>query len=118
MNVVSRNEVVGRAYGIAARGSNNRIQDNVIREAIVDGIAIEAPNNVITRNRADRAGDDGIDVDSPSTTVTGNHTWFNGDFGIEALSDTTGGGNWAKHNGNLAQCTPARLCSTTGKPKR
>jgi parallel beta-helix repeat protein len=117
-NVVSRNEVIGRAYGIAARASGNRIEDNVIREAIEDGIAIEAPNNVISRNRTDRAGDDGIDVDSPGTTVIGNHTWFNGDFGIEALPDTLGGRNWAKHNGNRAQCTPTRLCSTRGKPKR
>jgi ketosteroid isomerase-like protein len=26
--------------------------------------------------------------------------------------------NWAKHNGNPAQCVPASLCSTKGKPKR
>jgi Periplasmic copper-binding protein (NosD) len=117
-NVVSQNEVIGRAYGIAARAGGNRIQDNLVREATVDGIAIEAPDNLVVRNRAGRAGDDGIDVDSPSTTVIGNHTWFNGDFGIEALPDTVGGRNWAKHNGNRAQCTPARLCSTRGKPKR
>ena len=117
-NVVSLNEVIGGPYGIRASATGNIVQDNVVREATVDGIAVTGSDNVVARNRADRNGRDGIAVDAPGTTVTGNHTWFNGNFGIEALPDTLGGGNWAKHNGNRAQCTPTRLCGTRGKPKR
>jgi hypothetical protein len=69
--------------------------------------------------RMDRNGDDGIDIDGIGSGValTRNHAWFNGDLGIEAVPGVTdGGGNWAKHNGDLAQCVPDDLCGTTGKP--
>jgi hypothetical protein len=82
---------------------------------------------VLSNNRTDYNGVDGIHIIAPPTTVTGhvpdttltgNHAWFNGNLGINALPGTTGGGNWAKHNGNPAQCIPDYLCSTSGKPKK
>ena len=78
---------------------------------------------MIDGNRVDRNGDDGIEFVFGSASMTGNHVWWNGDLGIKATKwltfdpQVTGGGNWAKHNGNPAQCIPASLCSTKGKPK-
>ena len=97
----------------------NRIAGNAL-----DGIFVSARTRssgegppLLIGNTTDRNGDNGIDVENPDTTVTGNHAWWNGNLGIEAVFGTLGSGNWAKHNGNPAQCVPGSLCSTKGKPK-
>ena len=76
-------------------------------------------SGLISDNAVDRNGSDGIHVtaDNPRLTISGNHAWFNRNLGIEAVAGVPGSGNWAKHNGNPAQCVPGYLCSTTGKPK-
>ncbi len=122
-NVVSGNWVAGGSQeGIAvlAYATNNVVKWNVVRRNALDGIWIQtliAGHNVVTANASDRNGDDGIGSNDSTSTLTGNHIWFNRDFGIEALPGTLGGKNWAKHNGNPAQCTPAYLCSNK-KQKR
>jgi hypothetical protein len=75
----------------------------------------------ISRNQTDRNKLDGIQIDvlfsDYFVSLDQNHTWFNGNLGVAAVPGTLGGGNWAKHNGNPAQCVPSYLCSTTGKPR-
>jgi parallel beta-helix repeat protein len=118
-NTISRN---GHSGVFAAIGEME-LTGNTASQNVEDGIRIgERAGAALTDNSTDRNGDDGIDVDEPAfpsyaITLTRNHTWFNGDLGIEAHPDTVGGANWAKHNGNPAQCMPASLCSTNGKPK-
>jgi hypothetical protein len=120
-NTISRN---GRS-GVFGELGTKVLTDNTVSQNVEDGIRIGergVQSATLTANRTDRNGDDGIDVDGlgsfSGVTLTSNHAWFNGDLGIEALSGVTdGGGNWAKHNGNPAQCVPGSLCSARGKPK-
>jgi hypothetical protein len=117
------NVVIGSQHeGIHfAREAGGAAVGNVVLRSLEDGIAgaIRGGGDItITNNVSDGNGDDGIDTEASSATISGNHVWRNGDLGIEALPFTAGGGNWAKHNGNPAQCIPGYLCSTTGKPKK
>jgi hypothetical protein len=125
-NTISRNGANGVLFGVgswyACRAElvHNRISGNAL-----DGLhAYALPDSgapvplLIVGNRTDRNGDDGIDTAFSPTTLTRNHAWFNADLGIEAVPGVSGGGNWAKHNGNPAQCVPGSLCSATGKPKK
>lgn len=91
------------------------IEGNMIQRNGADGIVAFGAAAVMG-NRVNRNGDDGIDVRGDAT-VSGNRTWWNGDHGIQALPSTGGGANWAKHNGSRAQCIPASLCSTKGRPR-
>jgi hypothetical protein len=99
----------------------NRVSRNAVDGVHID-LSVPRPHDTerelfVAGNTVDRNGDDGIDNGNARTTLVGNHAWWNGDLGIESALGTLGGGNWAKHNGNPAQCVPALLCSTTGKPK-
>ena len=86
------------------------------RDGIFGGTIVAG---TIAGNRLDRNGNDGIHTTEfrANLILSGNHTWSNGNLGIEAAAGTLGGANWAKHNGNPAQCVPGNLCSTKGKPK-
>lgn len=117
-NVVIGSQHIGIHFARAAGGVAT---GNVVLGSVEDGIAgaIRGGGDLtITNNLSDGNGDDGIDSAASSATISGNHVWRNGDLGIEALPFTAGGGNWAKHNDNPAQCIPGYLCSTTGKPKK
>jgi hypothetical protein len=113
--------VRNRAGGILKDVGGLALVHSTISDNGGDGVRIEGRGLVsITDTSADRNFADGIHVTTSEgdVTISQNHTWFNGNLGIEALPDTSGGNNWAKHNGNPAQCVPASLCSTTGKPKK
>jgi parallel beta-helix repeat protein len=128
-----RNEITGNdANGVVVNDRSGGfvppigdLETNRISGNRFDGIYISAATggedhtiaSTLKGNSADRNGHDGIEVENPHSSVKGNHTWWNGNLGIEAVSGTLGGDNWAKHNGNPAQCIPTTLCSTTGKPK-
>jgi hypothetical protein len=109
------------ANGIVAKGL---IARNIVSRNALDGIAVPDRaesadiSSELDGNRVDHNGDDGIDVDAANVSVTGNHLWWNGDLGLDAPLGTLGGANWAKHNGNPAQCVPGSLCSTKETPKR
>src|SRR5439155_25029974 len=60
---------------------------------------------------------DPILINGP-VTLSSNRADRNADLGVESVPGTLGGGNWAKHNGNSAQCVPDYLCSTKGKPSK
>jgi parallel beta-helix repeat protein len=114
-NYVADNQDYGISFGPEMNGE---VADNDVLRNGGDGITTREAYVEIDRNRADRNGGDGIHIERPfEVSVTDNHTWFNGNLGIEAVPGVSGGGNWAKHNGNPAQCAPTALCSTTGKPK-
>jgi hypothetical protein len=116
-NVISRNERNGIEVGLA----NLNADHNVISQNGIDGIvAGHAVRGTLANNSLDRNGNDGIRVTEfdPLLTLTDNHTWFNGNLGIDAPPGTLGSDNWAKHNGDPAQCAPASLCITKGKPKK
>jgi hypothetical protein len=122
-NTISHNGengvLVGETYGNAFPVGTELIGNTISANAL-DGVHVEQTDRepvVLQGNRTDRNGDDGIDTGDPNTTLTGNHAWFNGDLGIEAVPGVSGGGNWAKHNGNPAQCVPAFLCGTKGRPR-
>ncbi len=117
-NVVIGSQHIGIHFARAAGGVAT---GNVVLGSVEDGIAgaiRDGGDITITNNVSDGNRDDGIDTEGSSATISGNHVWRNGDLGIEALPFTAGGDNWAKHNGNPAQCIPGYLCSTTGKPKK
>jgi parallel beta-helix repeat protein len=124
-NVISQNGgngvlVNGRDGGKVATA---RLIGNWILANALDGVHIVVGSGflsppLVEGNRTDRNGDDGIETENPDATLTRNRSWFNHDLGIEAVPGTLGGDNWAKHNGNPAQCVPGSLCSTTGKPKK
>ena len=98
----------------------NSFEGNTVSSNGADGIAVMAASFVgshINENDARRNGDDGIDIAYPGVNVNGNRVWFNSDLGIEAVPGTLGGGNWAKHNGNPAQCVPSYLCRPFGQHK-
>jgi len=117
-----RNRIVANTdSGVAVSDVGIDLIRNVISRNDGDGVRAQFAEGLLKENRADRNGDDGIDLNdfTGNITVANNHTWFNTDLGIEAQPDVLdGGGNWAKHNGNPAQCVPGSLCSTKGKPKR
>jgi parallel beta-helix repeat protein len=122
-NRIEHNRLFGNGYGVYIAGGTadgNVLQSNDVVHNRFDGIYLGSgsTNTLVERNSTDRNGTDGIETQSEFATLTGNHTWLNGNLGIEAVPRTQGGGNWAKHNGNPAQCVPASLCSTTGKPKQ
>jgi hypothetical protein len=104
----------------ATRTTSPRPVPEQFREARASGPPFYLRATAPTSNKTDRNGNDGIHITDldPDLTLTGNHTWFNSNLGIEAVPSTLGGGNWAKHNGNPAQCVPASLCSTKGNPKK
>jgi Right handed beta helix region len=114
-NTITRNAGNGFLAEESGRGS---LSANDLSANALDGVHIgaDAVSVAVSSNTADRNGDDGIDSAEIDTPLSSNHTWFNGDLGIEAVPGTLGGDNWAKHNGNPAQCVPSYLCSATGKP--
>ncbi len=99
--------------------NSNLIVGNSIRESAGDGIAVQegSTGTLVEGNKVLRNGDDGLDLKDSSTSVFDNRAWFNGDLGIEAVPGVTGSGNWAKHNGNPAECVPSYLCQGPVKPK-
>jgi hypothetical protein len=116
-----RSEVVrNRAGGIQKDVGGLALLHSTVSYNGGDGVRIEGRGVVsITDSSADRNRADGIHVTSPEAdvTISRDHTWFNGNLGIGAPPSTSGGNNWAKHNGNPLQCVPTTLCGTTGKPK-
>jgi hypothetical protein len=123
-NTITDNGLAGiRMGGDADTGGSLRLADSTVSRNGGDGISMSNFRTVeIVRTSLDRNGADGIHLadifpGSDMPTLTENHTWFNGNLGIETVPGTSGGGNWAKHNGNPAQCVPVTLCSTQGKPK-
>jgi parallel beta-helix repeat protein len=98
--------------GVAYGETDTVLRDNVIRGNALDGVAVQdgSTGTLLEGNRVLRNGDDGLDVKDASSSIFGNRAWFNGDLGIEAVAGVTGSGNWAKHNGNPAQCIPMYLC--------
>jgi Right handed beta helix region len=134
-STVTQNVIARNGLGVFATSgvpvNHNRIVHNA-RQGIYSTAAIIADSNdvrgngsdgivslaggEIRSNVADHNGGDGIHVLSGPADIVGNHAWFNGNLGIEAFAGATGSGNWAKHNGNTAQCVPISLCSAGGRP--
>jgi parallel beta-helix repeat protein len=121
-NVVRRNrirgagELAGRGFAyrpragvlVDSRGKRTLVVGNVIRGGAEDGIRVraKAKHSRLKGNHAFGAKDDGIDVNNPKTKLTRNEARRNGDLGIEAVRGVIdGGGNVARHNGDLRQCT-------------
>jgi large repetitive protein len=103
------------------RPAANSLAGNSVSRNGNDGISVMGASYVgsqIEGNSALRNSDDGIDIAYPGVNVNRNRVWFNSDLGMEAVPGTLGSGNWAKHNGNPAQCVPSYLCSTNGNPKK
>lgn len=139
-NVISDNG----SYGVHLTFASAELTDNEISRngglgiELRDHVALNATRNIVTRNgadgilageavggsladnRIDRNGNDGVraTASDPHLAISSNHVWFNRNLGIESVVGVTGGGNWAKHNGNPLQCVPSYLCSTTGNPKK
>jgi hypothetical protein len=122
----TQNVIVDSALdGVRIRGVEGptTLRENVILRSGGDGVNavydwyLDVPRIDLKDNRIDRNGGDGIEVNSPLAIITGNHAWFNGNLGIEAVPGVSGGANWAKQNGNPAQCVPAFLCGTAGRPR-
>jgi parallel beta-helix repeat protein len=89
-------------------GANNVVRRNRVRGSGDDAFLVseEDDHSLLKRNIARRAGDDGFDVEGRSTKLTRNRAARNADLGIEALRRVIdGGGNIARHNGDLRQCT-------------
>jgi hypothetical protein len=89
-----------------------RFADNTIARNNANGLNIATGSLpvLIEDNATNRNSEDGIHVSSSNATIAENSASWNGSLGIRALSGTLGGGNFAKHNGDSAQCAPASLC--------
>jgi parallel beta-helix repeat protein len=115
-NLVARNDIVGpRKAGVYLAidrppigGHDNLIRRNFVRASGGDAFLVrsEDRHSRLKRNVAVGAGDDGFDVESRSARLTRNDARRNRDLGIEAVRGVhDGGGNVARHNGDLRQCT-------------
>ncbi len=120
-NLVTRNLVVrtrgpGIRLGIqrpSIGGANNVVSRNQVKRSGDDGFLVNEKDNrsLLSHNLAIGAADDGFDVRSHTAKVTGNRAVQNRDLGIAARRGVIdGGGNVARHNGALRQCTNI-LCS-------
>jgi hypothetical protein len=103
-------EVVAFDPGSSTTGTV--VRDNSVSDATRDGLAVATEGvgtvtgTTLERNAATGSGDDGFDVRSPATTLTSNLALRNHDFGIDAVAGVTdGGGNVARGNGHVPQCT-------------
>jgi hypothetical protein len=115
-NLVARNDIVGpRKAGVYLAidrppigGHDNLVRRNFVRASGGDAFLVrsEDRHSRLKRNVAVGAGDDGFDVESRSARLTRNDARRNRDLGIEAVRGVhDGGGNVARHNGDLRQCT-------------
>jgi parallel beta-helix repeat protein len=119
-NVIEGNGLTGIESSRGVVAERNRVTGNG-----ADGIHLfDRGGSRVIGNVTDRNGRDGIRLEPNPlgplghfAQISGNHAWRNGTLGIEGPPGTLGGANWAKHNGNPAQCVPAGLCSTKGRPK-
>jgi parallel beta-helix repeat protein len=94
--------------GSGLRSANNVIRRNVVRGSRGDGFAVASPNrhSFLGGNVAIAAGGDGFDIESPSARLRNNRAIRNAELGIEAVRGVIdGGGNIARHNGDLRRCT-------------
>jgi parallel beta-helix repeat protein len=83
------------------------VRRNHILGAGEDGVHVDdkARHTLLRRNRARHSKYDGFDVEGRRSKVTKNRAVRNGDLGIEAIRGVIdGGGNIARHNGDLRQC--------------
>ena len=115
-NLVAGNDIVGpRKNGVYLAinappigGHDNLVRRNFVRGSGEDAFVVrgEDRHSRLERNVAVGAGEDGFDVESRSTRLTRNAARRNADLGIEAVRGVhDGGGNIARHNGDLRQCT-------------
>jgi hypothetical protein len=115
-NLVTRNVVVrARRDGIhlGFEGSGLPSADNVVRRNVVrgsrgDAFMVASPDrhSFLGGNLAIAAAGDGFDIDSPSAKLRDNRAVRNAELGIEAVRGVIdGGGNTARHNGDLRRCT-------------
>ena len=115
-NVVARNDIVGpRGHGVYLAlnrppigGHDNLVRRNFVRRSGGDAFLVrrEDRHSRLKRNLAVGTRRDGFDVQSRPAKLTRNEARRNRDLGIEAVRGVhDGGGNVARHNGDLRQCT-------------
>jgi parallel beta-helix repeat protein len=114
-NLVARNVVIdSRGYGIrlgignpSIGGGHNIVRRNLVKRSADDGFRVFAKDghSLLRRNVAIRAGDDGFAIRNHTTRLAGNRAVRSADLGIAAVAGVIdGGGNVARHNGDMRQC--------------
>ena len=111
-NVVAHTHRDGIRLGVAVGtgtvgGAPNTVRRNLVKDSHKYGFLVgkKDRHSRLKGNVAKRSEDDGFRVKSRSAKLTANRAVRNGDLGIEAVPGVIdGGGNIARHNGDLRQC--------------